>query len=156
MQGHASWSISLGRWWGVYVRLHMFFLLFAACTLYLSRHVFRDDTSEFVWIALGSLSLLLLSLILHELGHYFMAVRLGGEGNEIVIGPLGGLASMRTPHGPRSECLVHLAGPAVNLVVCAACGLVLLITNAEGLAGLLHPLAPSGLIEGNTWQRASD
>lgn len=144
----------MGHWWGVHVRLHMFFLLFGACTLYISRHVFRDGSSEFVWIALGSLSLLLASLILHELGHYLAAVRLGGGGDEIVIGPLGGLASMRMPHAARSELLVHLAGPAVNLGICMACGTVLFLRDTAQFTGLLHPLAPGGLVEGPPWLRA--
>lgn len=138
----------MGRWGGLHVRLHMFFLLFAASTLYFSRLICDDASAEFVWIALGSLAILLLSLILHELGHYIAALRLGGEGDEIVIGPLGGLSSMRTPHSPSSECLVHLAGPAVNLAVCLVCSVPLLITDPNGMFGLLHPLAPSELIEG--------
>lgn len=36
MRDHSYWSISLGRWGGVQVQLHLFFLLFAAFTLYLS------------------------------------------------------------------------------------------------------------------------
>ena len=36
MRDQAIWSVSLGRWGGVQVRLHMFFVLFAAFTLYLS------------------------------------------------------------------------------------------------------------------------
>ena len=76
MRDQAIWSVSLGRWNGVQLRLHMFFLLFAAFTLYLS---WREEpaAADMVWIAAGSLGILLVSVVLHELGHYFAAVRFG-------------------------------------------------------------------------------
>ena len=155
MQSHTSWSISLpGRWGGLHVRLHMFFLLFAACTLFLSWRVGEPGSSEFVWIAWGSLAILLVSVVLHELGHYWAAVRLGGGGDEIVVGPLGGLTSMRVPREPSAEFAVHLAGPLVNLAICMLCGGVLFFTARDRLLDLLHPLAPSGLIDGPVWLQA--
>lgn len=148
MPGHSSWSISLGRWGGLNVRLHMLFLVFAACTLYLSRSLIEAGSSEFAGIAAGSLGILLLSVLLHELGHCVAAFRCGCEVDEIVIGPLGGFTSMTTPASPRAECLIHLAGPFVNLLICSLCSIPLLVKEPAGLLGLLHPLAPENLVEG--------
>lgn len=147
MRSHTSWSIGLGRWGGNYVRLHMFFLLFAVCTLFLAWQANDDPAGDLVWIAAGSLVILLLSVLLHELGHYFAAVRTGGDGDEIVIGPLGGLTSMRPPPDPYAECLMHLAGPLVNLTICLVCGAVLHLLSPGSVIGLLHPLAPVDLVE---------
>lgn len=148
MRSHTSWSIGLGRWGGNHVRLHMFFLLFAVCTLFFAWQASQEPGSrDLVWIATGSLCILLASILVHEWGHYFAAIRLGGDGDEIVIGPLGGLTSMRPPPDPYSECLMHLAGPLVNLMICLVCGTVLQFLQPGSVLGLLHPLAPRNLVE---------
>ncbi len=131
----------------------MLFLVFAACTLYLSRSVIETASSEFVGIAAGSLGILLLSVLLHELGHYLAAIRSGSEVDEIVIGPLGGFTSMSAPESPRAECLIHLAGPLVNLLLCLLCSIPLLVEEPAGLLSLLHPLAPENLVEGTLTQQ---
>lgn len=149
MRSHTSWSIGLGRWGGNHVRLHMFFLLFAVCTLFFAWQASQEPASgDLVWIALGSLFILLASVLLHEWGHYSAAIRTGGDGDEIVIGPLGGLTSMRPPPDPYAECLMHLAGPLVNLMICLTCGAVLQFLKPGSVLGLLHPLAPRDLVEG--------
>lgn len=144
--------MSLGRWGGVQVRLHMFFLLFAVFTLYLGwLPRAHHGASDLVWKAVASLGILLVSVVLHELGHYAMAIRLGGGGDEILIGPLGGLAPMRPLDEASAECIMHLAGPAVNLSLCLLSGLALAISQDArevSLLGLLHPLAPRNLIDG--------
>ena len=149
MHDHASWSLSLGRWGSVHVRLHMFFLLFAAFTFYLS---WRDNqasgSSGIDWVVAQSLGVLLLSVALHEVGHVFAAWRLGGSVTCVVLGPLGGLTSVKGIRDHRSELVAHLAGPAVNFALCLLCVPVLLATSGN-LLGLLAPLAPEGLTESN-------
>ncbi|MFV1964200.1 MAG: site-2 protease family protein [Pirellulaceae bacterium] len=150
MQSHASWSISLGRWGGLHVRLHMFFLLFAAFTMYLSWLPLPVASSaDLRWIAVASLGILLLSVVLHEWGHLQVAMRLGGGGDEIVLWPLGGLVPMHAPRDPAAEFLVHLAGPAVNLLVCVGCGILFLFLPDVHISDLIHPFAPRGLAEGD-------
>jgi Zn-dependent protease len=127
----------------------MVFLLFAAATFYLS---WRDEqitgSSGLDWVVAQSLGVLLLSVALHEAGHVFAAWRLGGLVDSVVLGPLGGLTSVRGMQDHRSEVLAHLAGPAVNLALCLLCAPVLLATSGN-LVGLLAPLAPEGLTESN-------
>ncbi len=150
MHGQASWSLSLGRWGGVYVRLHVFFVLFGAFTLFLGwrDHELLQDRS---WIAPTGLFLLFLSVLLHEIGHYVAALRLGGDGDEIVIGPGIGLAPMQPPLEPQAECLMHLAGPLVNFAVFIITGAVVCVKGSEQFTGLLHPLQPQLLVEGASW-----
>jgi Zn-dependent protease len=133
----------------VYVRLHVLFLLFAACTLFYVTTLGLGQMSP--WVVAGSMGILLASVVFHELGHYFAAVRLGGGGEEIVLGPLGGLAPMRPPHEPRAELIVHLAGPLVNLSICLVAGATLLAIEPEELKDCLNPLAPRGLIGDSGW-----
>lgn len=148
MNEHASWSLHLGRWGGVHVRLHVFFLLFAVFTLYLS---WRDDVpgapARVDWVAVAGLSLLLVGVLLHECGHVWIAARHGGVVEELVLGPLGGLGTLPGLEDPRAELGAYLAGPLVNLAVCLACAPVL-YASGQGLFGLLWPLAPADLTVG--------
>jgi Zn-dependent protease len=148
MRSHTSWSIGLGRWGGQHVRLHMFFILFAVCTLFFAWQAGQESSSrDLVWIAAGSLGILLASVLLHEWGHYIAAVRTGGDGDEIVIGPFGGMTSMRPPPDPFAECLMHLAGPLVNLTICLICGTVLQLWSTGSVMDLLNPLSPQDLVD---------
>ncbi len=150
MHDHVSWSLGLGRWGGVHVRLHVFFLLFAAFTFYVSRsEPDAAGSSSDDWIALQSLAVLFVSLLLHEMGHVWAVFRLGGYVEQIVIGPFGGLGSIEGVMHPRWELLTCAAGPLANLLVCVLCAPILLVTP-DAIVGLLHPLAPTGLTVGST------
>jgi Zn-dependent protease len=127
----------------------MFFVLFAALTVYLSWHYAAvDDDSVLGWLGALSLLILFLSVLLHEFGHYWAAVRLGGGTDQMVLGPLGGLVPIRVPYEPRSELAAILAGPMVNLIVAVLCFVTLLAYQQAGggpeieLAALLNPLGP--------------
>ena len=152
MRSHTTWSITFIRWRGLRVRLHMFFLLFALFTLFLG---WQADDNGGLMIAGASLLILLASVLLHEFGHYCTAMRFGGDGDDIVLGPFGGLASMHPPVEARHECLMHLAGPAVNLALCVLAGAVLATQGTAPLLGMLHPLQPEKLVDdGESWLQA--
>jgi len=147
MRDFSTWSINLGRWRGVHVRLHAFFLLFAVFTLFLSS---RQNEQIVVQYASGALIVLLLSVAAHELGHALVAFRVGGHVDEVVLGPLGGLAQARVPRDPQHELVVALAGPAVNLLICLAMAPII-VAAAEPLVGLLKPLEPEAILVGPPW-----
>ena len=150
MRHSASWSISLGRWGGVQVRVHMLFWIFAACTMYLSRvHAASAPADNLTWIAAGLVGILFVSLLLHECGHFFTALQFGGDSDQIVIWPLGGLTTPRPPADPRHELAMHLAGPLVNAALCLVSGLIVYFHDSSKVVGLLNPLAPANLFEPN-------
>lgn len=147
MHDHATWSVSLGRWGGILVRVHVFFLLFAAFTFYLSQRP-SDQADSFGsgWFAAASLALLFASVLLHEMGHLWAGRRLGAYADLIVLGPFGGLYPLKGMRDARSELLTQSAGIVFNLGVCVLCAAILLTTLTWGdVVGLLHPLAPEGL-----------
>jgi Zn-dependent protease len=146
MRDFASWSINLGRWYGVALRLHAFFLLFALFTLYLAAQSPAPGALGYAGLSLG---ILLLSVLLHEIGHTWAALHVGGAADQIVLGPLGGLAWPQVPHEPQCERLTAAAGPLVNAVVCLLVA-PLLWGAGVNVAGLFNPLAPVEVVTGTS------
>ncbi|HEX4147208.1 MAG TPA: site-2 protease family protein [Pirellulales bacterium] len=148
MRDLASWSINLGRWRGVHVRIHAFFVGLAVLALYLSsRHPHEGLLHDSVLL----LGILLASVLLHEIAHAVMAMRLGGHTDQIVVWPLGGLAAPQIPREPQIEIAVALAGPLVNLAICFMAALLILSHGHEHeLVGLWRPFDPHGLHSGGT------
>ncbi|MXR19197.1 site-2 protease family protein [Halobacterium bonnevillei] len=65
---------------------------------------------------------LFVSVTLHELGHSWVALRYGIEIESITLWILGGLASLKTlPKEWNREFWIAIAGPAVSVLVAAAC-----------------------------------
>lgn len=120
------WSVSLGRWWGVHVRLHLFFILFAILVGYVAQVSallwYNATTTDALpgtnWMGIACPLVVLVSVLLHELAHVVVARHLGGTADEIVLGPLGGLAPARVPYEPHSELVSLMAGTLVNAAVC--------------------------------------
>lgn len=60
------------------------------------------------------------SVVLHEYGHIFCARYLGIKTGDMHIHALGGLATIKSGlNGGKSEFLIAIAGPAVNVVIAA-------------------------------------
>ena len=97
-------------------------------------------------ITLTILALSTVLLLLHELGHAFVARRFGLHVEDIVLWPLGGMARIREmPESPRVEAWVAAAGPAVNLALALAALPVTLLATSEptgelSIAGLQIPM----------------
>lgn len=141
------WSLSLGRWWGVAVYLHIFFLLFALLAL-----TFTLADRDLLGVGVLAVGVLLASVTLHELAHALAAIRVGGKVDAIVIGPVGGLISPRVPDEPEIHLFVALAGPIVHLLLAVMAAVVLAIVGNTQLLGLLNPIAPQDLVDpDNIW-----
>ena len=132
------WSVSLGRWWGVHVRLHLFFFLFAVLVAYAASMVVMTPPGAVTnWFGLICPYVLLLSVLLHEIGHVMVARHLGGIADEIVLGPLGGLAPVRVPFEPHSELVAMMAGTLVNATICCFCAVGLVVVGDSANPGEL-------------------
>lgn len=148
MRDHSQWSVSLGRWAGVQVRLHLFFLLFAAFTFYLGWIAGQPNHSQYLWIAALSISVLAVSVLAHEWGHVWAAHRLGIPVDQIVLWPLGGMATPERPRDPPADLIIQVAGPLANLALATVCLPPLLMHDPNVVVGLVNPLQPVNLVEG--------
>jgi stage IV sporulation protein FB len=149
MREQGIWSISLGRWNGVQVRLHMFFLIFAAFTVYLSwldAGKLASDGNP--WMGVVAVVVLFASVLVHEVGHLVVANRLGASVDEVVLGPVGGLGPAAGPLEPHGELLMAMSGPAANLGLCSLSAIALALHGGVDITGLLHPFAPREILSG--------
>src|SRR6476659_2391197 len=137
------WSLPLGRWWGVAVYLHVFFVLSALLAL-----AFQLRDPDLLSSGLMLVAVLLVSVTLHEVGHSLAALRVGGKVDAVVLGPMGGLISPRVPDEPEIHLFVALAGPIVHLMLAVLAAAVLAAAGNTQLLGLLNPFAtPQDLVE---------
>jgi Zn-dependent protease len=119
------WSITIGRFGGTAVKIHITFILFLAWIVFSawSRGGPAAALDSTVFIVL-----LFACVVLHEFGHIAAARRYGIGTPEVTLLPIGGVASLqRLPSDPAQELVVALAGPAVNLAI----GLVLIAVGGS-------------------------
>src|SRR4051812_44796284 len=128
-----TWSIDLGRWAGTRIRLHLLFVFFALIKLLGAALDATTPASHPVVETASWLALLVLALLVHELGHLVMTVRLGGEPEELRLWPLGNLVGPAPALVSRSPetFLVAVAGPLTSLVVAMASVIVLSLAGAH-------------------------
>jgi Zn-dependent protease len=127
----------------------MFFLLFATFTMYLAwttaTSTQDNHGDELMFLAALLACTLLVSVLLHELGHLFAVRHYGGYADTIVLGPLGGLQPIRVPNNAVGQFWAVLAGPLTSLVICLSCFLLVSLEEQSLTFGLLQPL-PNNLI----------
>ncbi|HUY35103.1 MAG TPA: site-2 protease family protein [Pirellulales bacterium] len=146
MRDLLSWNLSLGRWAGVQVRLHVFFVLFAVVAVHLSA---RDHLTE----TLAVLGVLFFCVLAHEFAHCGMAWYVGGTADQILIWPLGGLAQVNVSHEPQHELATALAGPSLNFLLCALTAPLVWASGEDGVKPLhaLLRFVPPAAVSGFGW-----
>ena len=147
MREASVWSVGLGRWLGVPVRLHVSFLLLVLVTLYLTT---RGPGPDIWYDGLLLLAVWFGSVLLHEAGHAAAVSRLGVMADEVVLTPMGGIAEPDYQLEPQREVVAALAGPLANLAAWVSCAALLAALGESGTAGLLNPFYPREMTSG-TW-----
>ncbi len=109
------WSLTVGRFGGTAVKIHITFLLFL---VWIAASAWAHGGPGAALDSTLFIVLIFLCVVLHEFGHILAARRYGIQSPEVTLLPIGGVASMsRLPPDPRQELVVALAGPAVNFVI---------------------------------------
>jgi Zn-dependent protease len=119
-----KWSFKLGRFLGIDVFLHFTFLILLLViwgSSLLTRGPSAALEATALWVSIFG------CVLLHEYGHALAARAYGIGTRDITLLPIGGLARLeRMPDKPGQEILVALAGPAVNVVIAAILGVIIL------------------------------
>jgi len=110
-------SIRIGRIKGIEIKVHPTFALILPWVFYQWGIV---GNSGLRGVVFGSfvLSAVFACVLAHEMGHALVAKRYGLSVHDVTLLPIGGVA--RIEHGaltPRTETLIALAGPLVNVVI---------------------------------------
>jgi len=105
-------SFPIGIYLGIRVRVHITFVL-----LLIFRFIQQGDPA---W-TLRWTALLFTSVLLHEFGHCLACRAVGGQANDILMWPLGGLAFCAPPHRPWPEFVTVMWGPMVNVIIASLC-----------------------------------
>ncbi len=141
-----SWSFRFGRIFGIDLRIHLFFAVYI-----LVRLASALDAKESGGLGMLPTALMLgaafIVVLLHELGHCAGAHWVGGRATQVLMWPLGGLASCDLPNRARAHLVTAAAGPLANVAIVAILGTTLYFVTGIGLGvALPNPLDLSTLV----------
>jgi len=105
-------SIRLFRFSGIDVFVHWSWFLIAAYEI----NTRKGTYSSPAWNVLEYLALFLIVMV-HEFGHSLACRSVGGNANQIVLWPLGGVAYVDPPQRPGATLWSIVAGPLVNVAL---------------------------------------
>lgn len=142
-----QWAVTIGSVAGIRVRIHVIFIIFVVAQLLFSS--ISKDTIGLSFTAI-MLAWLFVIVLLHEFGHCFACRAVGGEADDILMWPLGGLASVLAPDTPRANLITTLGGPAVNAILLAPFIAGMLLYGI-GDRILFNPLELSAALHNLTW-----
>ena len=138
-----GWAIRIGRVRGIRVRVHLLFVVFAVAQMLWSLP--RDEMGPvYQGLIVGWLFVLVLA---HEFGHCFACRWVGGTADDILMWPLGGLASCDPPRSWRAHLVTAAGGPAVNLVLVPVFAGALWWVGESG-AIVFNPIRPEIVVGG--------
>jgi Zn-dependent protease len=123
-------SIRLFNVFGINVFLHWSWFLVAIYEI-------QDRAGQYssiYWNVLEYLALFLI-VLLHEFGHSLTCRQVGGQANQIVLWPLGGVAYVSPPQRPGAMLWSIAAGPLVNVMILLVLGSFYLMGLSSGLIG---------------------
>ncbi|MGB8014211.1 MAG: site-2 protease family protein [Terriglobales bacterium] len=145
-----SWSIPLGRIFGIEIRVHLTFF-FLLVFVWSTEAATQDATAALRGLAL--VGIVFGSVVLHELGHALVARGSGIPAKGIILLPIGGITILDEAHAVpdnpldawKRDIRIAVAGPLVNLFIAGLSALVLLAV-VPGISLSARPLLYSGAL----------
>ncbi len=150
-----SWSIPVGRLFGIEIRIHLTFL-FLLVFLWSTAAATQDATAALR--VLGLVGIIFCSVVLHELGHALVARGSGIPAKGIILLPIGGITILDEAHAIpdplnawKRDIRIAVAGPLVNLFIAGLSALVL-FAAIPGFSLTARPLLdPRALLRSIVW-----
>ncbi len=113
--GDVKYSLKIFTVFGIPVELHISFLLLMLIIYIIA---FLNIIPGLNLLIAVLITLLFVTVIIHELSHSYVAQKYGVTITSIVLLPIGGISTMEEiPSDPRQELRISVAGPAVNFVI---------------------------------------
>src|SRR5271157_4399841 len=148
-----SWSIPVGRLFGIEIRIHLTFLFLL---VFVWSTAAQDAAIALRGVAL--VGIVFGSVVLHELGHALVARGSGIPAKGIILLPIGGITILDEAHaipdpidGWKRDVRIAAAGPLVNLSIAGLSALVLLAA-IPGFSLTARPLLhSSALLRSIVW-----
>jgi Zn-dependent protease/CBS domain-containing protein len=144
-----SWSIPVGRLFGIEIRIHLTFL-FLFFFVWTTEGSTQDASAALRGLAL--VGIVFASVVLHELGHALMARGSGIPAKGIILLPIGGVTVLEEAHivtdpanSWKRDIRIAVAGPMVNLFIAGAAVLVLMAA-IPGFSVTTKPLLHSSAL----------
>ena len=131
-----SGSVPLFTLFRVRVRVHASMLLlivFMLATSGTSIGIRLTYTATFLSVLFGI-------VLLHEFGHCFAARWVGGDCEQIILSPLGGVAFADAPQRAWPQLVTAAGGPLVNVAICAIAAAALALLNWQNAHIPINPL----------------
>jgi len=147
-----GWSFPLGRWFGVDVRIHTFFVMLTGfCLLYANLMNVSTGRGLLLW------GVLLATVGIREIARAIVATYYGLQLRNILLLPVGGLFAYANPDSqeragdPRVQRIIAIAGPAANLVFAITIG-ALIVGASPQVSLIQRPLVtPAHLMRSAVW-----
>lgn len=130
-----TWAVPIGRVRGISVRVSVLMIVWGLLQVLTS-----DQRGDMAIAVLGLFGLVLA----HEFGHCAACRAVGGEADEILMWPLGGLAMCRPRHRWRDNLITTLGGPMVNVALVPVLGVPLVLLTGTLGSVVFNPLDPLG------------
>jgi Zn-dependent protease/predicted transcriptional regulator len=150
-----SWSIPLGRLFGIEIRVHLTFL-FLLVFVWSTEPATQDVNAALR--GLGLVGIVFGSVVLHELGHALMARGSGVPAKAIILLPIGGVTLLDEANaipdpvnGWKREIRIAVAGPLINLFVAGVSALILLAVIPGFSLGTKPFLYSGALLRSIVW-----
>src|SRR5271156_2722458 len=144
-----SWSIPIGRLFGIEVRIHLTFL-FLLVFVWSTEASTQDASAALRGLAL--VGIVFGSVVLHELGHALVARGSGIPAKGIILLPIGGITILDEAHAIpdtgnawKRDIRIAVAGPLVNLFIAGLSALILLAAM-PGVSLTARPLLQSSAL----------
>ena len=142
-----SWSFRVLRIARISVRVHVFFLVFVLVVLAHAASVTSEGAVGVLPTALGLVALFLV-ILLHEFGHCIACRMTGGTADEVLLWPLGGLATCSPRERPSAHLWTALGGPLVNVAIIAVLTPYLGLESGQWWGRAIpNPLGLGGMIQ---------
>lgn len=140
-----TWSFRIGRLFGIDIFVHATFVLLPMW--FVGETYYRTGSWAAALDQLLFILLVFAIIVMHEYGHALTARVFGVKTKDIILLPIGGVARLEgMPQKPWQELLIAAAGPAVNVVLAAACLVWVIVEGVWAIAqGPQPPVQPDAI-----------